>query len=87
MSWLGTIIGCPVAGDVQLLDDIIKLLLSAWDFKVNGICIPIWSPSKSALKALHTNGCNFIALPFVNLGWNACIPSLCNVGALFSNIG
>lgn len=87
MSWLGTIIGCPVAGDVQLLEDIIKLLLSACDFKLKGMCIPIWSPSKSALNALQTSGCNLIAFPFVNFGWKACIPIRWSVGALFNNIG
>lgn len=61
-------IGCPVAGEVQLLEEIIKLLLSACDFRLSGICIPIWSPSKSALNALHTRGCSFIAFSFVNFG-------------------
>lgn len=56
---------CPVAGEVQLLDEIIKVLASATAFKVSGICIPIWSPSKSALNAEQTNGCNFMALLFV----------------------
>ena len=47
----------------------------------------IWSPSKSALNAAHTSGCNSIAFPSINLGSKAWIPSLCNVGALFNNIG
>ena len=50
-------------------------------------CTAIWSPSKSALKAEQTRGCNLIALPSINTGWNACIDNLCNVGALFNKTG
>ena len=39
-------------------------------------CTAIWSPSKSALKAEHTNGCNRIAFPSINTGSNAWIESL-----------
>jgi hypothetical protein len=53
----------------------------------NGKCTAIWSPSKSALNAVHTNGCNWIALPSISFGWKAWIPSLCSVGARFSNTG
>lgn len=56
MSWLGKILGKPLAGEVLLLDEIIKILDSAKDFKVKGICMPIWSPSKSALNAEQTKG-------------------------------
>jgi len=31
----------------------------------------IWSPSKSALKAAHTRGCNSIALPSTNFASKA----------------
>ena len=79
--------GCPVAGEEQLLDDIIKALASAWVLKDKGIWTPIWSPSKSALKAEHTNGCSCMAFPGIIVGWNACIPTLCSVGALFKRIG
>ena len=41
MSWLGTILGVPVAGNVQLLLDINKVRASAWAFNDKGICIPI----------------------------------------------
>jgi hypothetical protein len=44
-------------------------------------------PSKSALNAVQTKGCNWIAFPSINFGWNACIPNLCKVGARFSKIG
>ena len=69
-----------------------------WDANINnwaskiasdpsGKCTAIWSPSKSALNAVQTNGCNWIALPSINFGWNAWIPSLCKVGALFKRTG
>ena len=58
MSWLGIKLGCPVAGVVQLFEDIIRVLASACDFNDNGMWIAIWSPSKSALNAEHTRGCN-----------------------------
>ena len=47
----------------------------------------IWSPSKSALNAVHTKGCSCIALPSINFGWNAWIPNLWSVGALFNKTG
>lgn len=87
MSWLGTIFAFPVAVDVQLFGDIINIFASLCAFKDNGIWIPIWSPSKSALNAEHTKGWSFIVFLKVILGKNACIPTLCNVGARFSNIG
>jgi len=31
----------------------------------------IWSPSKSALKAVHTSGCSWMALPSMSLGSKA----------------
>lgn len=68
MSWLGDILGCPVAGDVQLFVDIISVLASACAFNDKGICIPIWSPSKSALNAEQTNGCNCIAFSCTIIG-------------------
>lgn len=79
-------LGCPIAGELQLFVDNINVLASACAFKDNGKCTPIWSPSKSALNAEHTRGCSSITFSKVNLGWNACIPILCNVGARFNNI-
>lgn len=86
MSWLGDILGCPVAGEVQLFVDIINVLASACAFSDKGICTPIWSPSKSALNAEHTSGCNCITFSEFIFGWNACIPTLCKVGARFRSI-
>lgn len=87
MSWLGFKLESPVAGIVQLFDDIINVLDSACPFKLRGKWIPIWSPSKSALNAAHTSGCNFIDFFFVKIGWKDWIPILCRVGARFSNTG
>lgn len=86
MSWLGTILGVPVAGNVQLLLDINKVRASAWAFNDKGICIPIWSPSKSALKAEHTSGWSCIDFDSVIFGWKAWMLILCRVGALFNSI-
>ena len=53
----------------------------------NGRWTAIWSPSKSALKAVQTNGWTWIAFPSINIGWNAWIPNLWRVGALFKSTG
>ena len=36
---------------------------------------------------MQTSGWRLIALPSIRTGSNACIPNLCNVGALFSITG
>jgi hypothetical protein len=41
MSWLGVILVSPVAGEVQLFDDMVIDRASACDFNDSGICIPI----------------------------------------------
>ena len=65
--------------------------ISTWASKIaaapRGKWTAIWSPSKSALNAAHTNGCNCIAFPSIIFGWKAWIPSLCKVGALLSRTG
>ena len=63
ISWVGTTIGLPFAGERILLTDIISTLASICASIERGTCTAIWSPSKSALKAVQTKGCNFIALP------------------------
>ena len=87
MSWLGFIFILEDEGVSKLLFDSINIFVSACDFSDKGKWIPIWSPSKSALNAEHTNGWSFIVFFFVILGLKACIPSLCSVGALFKSIG
>ena len=87
MSWEGTVTGEPFAGFKILWDANINNWASRIASGPNGKCTAIWSPSKSALNAVHTNGCNCIAFPSINFGWKAWIPSLCNVGARFKSTG
>ena len=56
ISWLGTMIGLPFAGLRMLLVDIISTRASNWASRESGTCTAIWSPSKSALKAVQTSG-------------------------------
>src|ERR1700751_5307654 len=74
MSWLGTMIGEPVAGCRLLLVDIIRTRASSCASSESGTCTAIWSPSKSALKAAHTSGWSWIALPSISTGSNARMP-------------
>ena len=53
----------------------------------NGTWTAIWSPSKSALKAVVTNGCKWIAFPLTIFTSKAWIPKRCNVGARFNKTG
>ena len=71
MSSLGTATGLPSCGLSKLFVDNIRYLDSACASGDNGKCIAIWSPSKSALNASQTSGCNFIALPSTKTGSNA----------------
>ncbi len=87
MSWVGLMIGDPCAGDRMLFVDIIRTRASICASTVRGTWTAIWSPSKSALYAWHTSGWSWIALPSIKTGSNACIPSLCSVGARFRRIG
>src|ERR671927_292748 len=52
-----------------------------------GRCTAIWSPSKSALNAVHTSGWIWIALPSTSCGSKAWMPRRCSVGARFSSTG
>jgi hypothetical protein len=45
-----------------------------------------FDPHQNPLNAVQTKGCNWIAFPSINFGWNACIPNLCKVGARFSKM-
>ena len=71
MSCSGVTIGFPSLGFKMLLAPNINSLASACASSDSGIWIAIWSPSKSALKAGHTNGCRRIALPPIKTGSNA----------------
>ena len=87
MSWLGTIIGFPLDGDKILFVLIINTLASNCASRLNGMWTAIWSPSKSALNAVHTKGWSCIALPSIKIGSKAWIPNLWSVGALLRRIG
>ena len=83
MSWLVFKEGLPVDGNVQLFTDNMITFASDCPFKLSGRCMPIWSPSKSALNAEHTSGCSWSDDFSVIFILKACIPILCNVGARF----
>ena len=87
MSCDGVTIGFPSDGFKILFAPSINILASAFASSESGTWTAIWSPSKSALKAAHTNGCNLIAFPPTSFGSKAWIPSLCNVGARLSITG
>ena len=63
--------GSPLAGDRMLLDDIINARASSCASMESGTWTAIWSPSKSALNAVHTSGCSWMALPSINTGSKA----------------
>jgi hypothetical protein len=87
MSWLGTMIGLPFAGLRMLLVDIISTRASSCASRLSGTCTAIWSPSKSALKAVQTSGWSWIALPSISTGSKAWMPRRCSVGARFRSTG
>ena len=87
MSCDGTVTGEPLAGLRILCEANIKSCASRIASGPSGKWTAIWSPSKSALKAVHTSGCNWIAFPSINFGWKAWIPKRCNVGARFKRTG
>ena len=80
-------IGRPLAGDRMLLVLIMSTRASIWASSDSGTWTAIWSPSKSALKAVQTSGCSWMALPSISSGSNAWMPRRCSVGARFSRIG
>src|ERR1700680_5025714 len=63
MSCDGIAIGEPCAGDRMLLLDSISTDASICASGDSGMWTAIWSPSKSALKAVQTSGWIRIALP------------------------
>ena len=87
MSCVGTIMGLPSLGARMWFAANINTLASACASALSGRWIAIWSPSKSALYAVHANGCNFNARPSVKTGSKACIPKRCRVGARFNKTG
>ena len=87
MSWLGTAMGLPWAGDRMLLVQSMSTRASACASQLSGRCTAIWSPSKSALNAAQTSGWIWMALPSTSSGSNAWMPSRCSVGARLSITG
>ena len=67
----GLIIGLPLAGLKMLCTDIISVWASTCASIESGKWTAIWSPSKSALKPLHTSGCSLMALPSTSTGSKA----------------
>src|SRR5262249_33124330 len=63
MSWLGTAIGRPCAGERMLCEDSIRIRASACASELSGRCTAIWSPSESALNAAPTTRRIWVALP------------------------
>ena len=64
-------IGSPLAGERMLFEDIISARASSCASSDSGTCTAIWSPSKSALNAVQTSGCSWIALPSISTGSKA----------------
>ena len=87
MSWLGIVSGRPLAGERMLLAESIRVEASIWASTDSGTWTAIWSPSKSALKAAHTSGWIWMALPSTRIGSKAWMPSRCSVGARLRKIG
>jgi len=81
MSWVGMVTGRPSDGLRMLLLESMRMRASACASALSGRCTAIWSPSKSALKAVQTSGWSWIALPSMSTGSKACMPSRCRVGA------
>ena len=86
-SWDGLMIGAPLDGLKMLWTDIINVWASTCASIESGRWTAIWSPSKSALNPLQTNGCRRMALPSTSTGSKAWIPMRCNVGARLSRTG
>ena len=80
-------IGEPLAGLKMLFVNIRSVWASTWASIDSGRCTAIWSPSKSALKPLHTSGCSLIAFPSTRTGSNAWMPMRCSVGARIEHHG
>ena len=71
----------------MLFEDSMRMRASACASAPNGRWTAIWSPSKSALKAPHTSGCSWMALPSMSWGSKAWMPRRCRVGARLSSTG
>ena len=87
MSWVGEVIGRPLAGLRMLFEDSMRMRASDCASADSGRCTAIWSPSKSALNAVQTSGWIWMALPSTSWGSKAWMPRRCSVGARLSSTG
>src|SRR4029077_16920083 len=87
MSCDGTMQGSPFDGSSTLFDASISVRASICASSGNGTWTAMWSPSKSALNAVQTSGCSWMALPSISTGSNAWMPRRCSVGGRFSSTG
>ena len=87
MSWVGHTTGLPSWGFKMLLAASMRKRASAWASTDRGTCTAIWSPSKSALKAVQARGWSLMARPSTSTGSKAWMPRRCSVGARFNSTG
>src|SRR3990172_8729702 len=87
MSRVGATTGSPLEGSRRFWVESITWRASATEARESGTWTAIWSPSKSALKAVHTSGWIWMALPSMSTGSNAWMPRRCSVGARLSSTG
>ena len=87
MSCDGTMMGLPWAGERMLFVLIMSTRASTWASVESGTWTAIWSPSKSALKAVQTSGWSWMALPSMSTGSKAWMPRRCRVGARLRSTG
>ena len=87
MSWVGTVTGPPSWGRSRLLAESMSTRASVWASADRGTWTAIWSPSKSALKAVHTRGWSLMARPSTSTGSKAWMPRRWSVGARLSMTG
>ena len=74
-------------GFSRLPEASISILASRQASSPRGRWTAIWSPSKSALNAVHASGCSLMARPSTSTGLKAWMPRRCRVGARFSRTG
>ncbi len=87
MSWVGATTGLPSAGESRLAVESMIVRASSWPAEESGTWTAIWSPSKSALKAVQTSGWIWMAEPSTSTGMKAWMPRRWRVGARLSRTG
>ena len=87
MSCEGAMSGPPWAGEKMLFVESMSVDASTCASRDRGRWTAIWSPSKSALKAVQTRGWMTMEFPSTRMGSKAWMPMRCRVGARFSSTG